>query len=113
MPKKIESDFFIMTCKNLGLFEFIPEYKFHPTRKWRIDYADPFIKLGVEIQGAVWTIGRHNRPTGYIKDMEKFNAMNELGWHLLLYQPKKIDFDQILRTYNNLKHGIQNGKTSE
>jgi very-short-patch-repair endonuclease len=80
----------------------IAEYKFHPTRKWRIDFAFPEIKLAIEIEGAVWSFGRHNHPSGFIKDIEKYNALTELGWHLLRYQPKKIDFNQIKIVYDNL-----------
>lgn len=75
----------------------IPEYKFHPTRKWRIDYAFPDVKLAVEIEGGVWTRGRHTRGAGFKGDMEKYNALTEAGWHLLRYEPKKIDYDQIKR----------------
>lgn len=80
----------------------IPEYKFHPDRKWRIDFAFPDVKLAIEIEGAVWAFGRHNHPMGFIKDMEKYNALTELGWHLLRYQPNKINFDQVKTVYNNL-----------
>lgn len=75
------------------------EYKFHSTRKWRIDYAWPDIKLAIEIEGGVFkrSHGRHTNPIGFIKDMEKYNALTEMGWHLLRYIPGKIDYDQIVR----------------
>jgi hypothetical protein len=92
------------------MFEFyglpapIQEYKFHPTRKWRLDFAFPEIKLAIEQEGAVWISGRHNHPMGFIKDMEKYNALSECGWYLLRYQPKKFDWVQIKRTYEKLKY---------
>ena len=32
------------------------------------------------VNGGVWKRGRHNRGTGYIKDLEKLNAAQILGW---------------------------------
>lgn len=73
----------------------VAEYKFHPTRKWRFDFAFVEQKVAVEQEGAIWTYGRHNRPIGMIKDMEKYNAAAELGWRVLRYQPRKFDLEQI------------------
>lgn len=84
------------------------EYKFHPSRKWRIDYAWPVVKLAVEIEGGVFrqSKGRHTNPSGFIKDIEKYNALTEHGWHLLRYIPGKIDCNQISRIYKmfHVKH---------
>ena len=39
------------------------EYRFHPKRKWKMDYAIPSIMVGVEVEGGLWKEGggRHNR----------------------------------------------------
>ena len=78
------------------------EYRFHPKRRWRIDIAYPEILLAIEIEGGVWTRGRHVRGKGFLGDIEKYNALTECGWHLLRYQPGKIDYEQIRRIYNKL-----------
>ena len=75
------------------------EYKFHPTRKWRLDYAFANVKLAIEIEGGAFTRGRHTRPMGFIKDMEKYNALTMAGWALLRYLPNKIDYQQIKQVY--------------
>jgi very-short-patch-repair endonuclease len=80
-----------------------PEYKFHETRRWRFDYAFLDVKLAVELEGGIWTKGRHTRGKGFSNDMQKYNSASELGWTLLRYEPTKIDFDQIEKTYNRLK----------
>lgn len=67
------------------------EYKFHPVRLWRFDYAIPKLKIAIECDGGVWNYGRHVRPTGYIKDMKKFNAAAELGWLVLKYTPEQLN----------------------
>lgn len=77
------------------------EFKFHDDRKWRIDYAYPDKKLAIEIEGGVWTKGRHTRGSGFIRDMEKYNALAEAGWRLLRYMPNKIDFLQIRKAYEH------------
>jgi len=73
------------------------EVRFHPTRRWRFDYAWKGKKVAVELEGGVWQYGRHNRAASYIKDMEKYNAAAELGWKVLRYTPQNIDYEQIAR----------------
>ena len=65
------------------------ELRFHPTRKWRFDYAHPLYKIAIEIEGGVWVKGggRHTRGAGYIKDMEKYNQAVICGWQLLRFTP--------------------------
>ena len=69
--------------------ELVKEYKFHPTRRWRFDYAtaDPALKIAIEVEGAVWTNGRHTRGSGFIKDMEKYNTAASMGWTILRVTP--------------------------
>ena len=50
------------------------EFKFHPTRKWRADFAWPERFLLVEIEGGVYSRGRHTRGKGFETDMTKYNA---------------------------------------
>lgn len=68
----------------------ISEYKFHPTRKWRADFANPELKIIIEVEGGIWTKGRHLRGTGYINDMAKYNAANILGYKVLRYTPEQM-----------------------
>lgn len=58
------------------------EYKFHPRRRWRFDFALPARKIAVEINGGVWVKGRHTRGRGYLDDREKVNAATALGWRV-------------------------------
>jgi len=59
------------------------EYQFHPTRKWRFDFAWPLEKFAVEIEGGVWSNGRHNRGKGFIEDCIKYNEAVMLGWRVI------------------------------
>ena len=88
---------FVALCKAAGLPEPVPEYRFHQKRRWRIDYAWPEHKLAVEIEGGAWVYGRHTRPQGFIRDIEKYNALTLDGWHLLRFTPKQVRTGEALR----------------
>jgi len=60
--------------------ELVREYKFHAGRRWRFDFAHPESKTAIEIEGGVWTKGRHTRPGGFIADCEKYNTAAAMGW---------------------------------
>lgn len=79
-----------MQCKAVGLPAPTPEFKFHETRKWRVDYAWPEIKLAVEIEGGVFMAGRHSRGAGFRNDLEKYNTLTIMGWSLLRFLPEQI-----------------------
>lgn len=68
----------------------VREYQFHPTRKWKFDFAFPDQKLAVEIEGGIWTNGRHTRGSGYRGDMEKYNAAALLGWKVLRFDGEAV-----------------------
>lgn len=63
------------------------EYRFHKTRKWRFDYAWPHAKVALEIEGGVWSGGRHTRGKGFLGDMEKYNAAAVAGWTVIRCTP--------------------------
>ena len=65
---------------NEGLPKPSQEFEFHPSRKWRFDFAWPGHKVAVEIEGVTKTGGRHQRRDGFIKDAEKYEAAMVLGW---------------------------------
>lgn len=77
-------------CTADGLPEPVPEHRFHPTRKWRFDWAWPAHMLALEIDGGVWTGGRHTRGKGYVGDMEKLNEAQLLGWTVLRITPDQV-----------------------
>jgi len=63
----------------------VSELPFEPGRKWRFDYAWPEHRVALEIEGGVYTRGRHTRPAGYLKDLEKYNTATLRGWRLLRF----------------------------
>jgi len=81
---KLEAQF-LFQCRAVGLDLPAREVKFHPDRKWRIDFSWVHPKnsvrlIGLEIDGGVFSGGRHTRGTGFTADCEKLNEANLLGW---------------------------------
>lgn len=58
------------------------EVRFHAGRRWRFDFAHEAAKVAIEINGGVWSGGRHVRGAGYLRDREKVNAATALGWRV-------------------------------
>lgn len=67
--------------------EWWAEWYFHPERKWRFDYALPELKIAIEIDGGLFSGGRHSGGMGQKKDMEKMNAAASAGWLVFHYIP--------------------------
>lgn len=90
----------------------VEEYQFCKGRKWRFDFAYVGLKLAIEIEGGVWSNGRHRRPTGFIKDMEKYNEAALRGWKVLRYYCDNLPVatDDIKRFCQLRDIKIKNGK---
>jgi hypothetical protein len=79
------------------------EYRFHPVRKWRFDFAWPKHLVAVEVDGNAWHVkggGGHMQDT----DLEKLNAAAELNWTVFRYSPGmlKRDPDLVNQVHNYL-----------
>lgn len=72
-----------------GLPEPVPEYQFEPSRKWRFDFAWQAM-VALEVQGGIWTRGRHVRPAAMLKEFEKLNRAAVLGWRILFVTPDQL-----------------------
>lgn len=66
------------------------EHRFHATRMWRFDFAIPSLKIAVEINGGVWSNGRHSRGSGLVLEYEKMRAAAILGWRVLPFTPQEL-----------------------
>lgn len=80
-----------------------PEYVFAAPRKFRADYAWPEQKILLEVDGGVWTGGRHTRGGGFLSDHEKGNLAAMLGWRVFKTTPSDFnkgrgDVWEMLRT---------------
>jgi very-short-patch-repair endonuclease len=83
---------------------YLTEYR-HPAcpRQWRLDFAIPTARLGIEVEGGIHMLGRHSRAAGFIEDCIKYNWFAEAGWRILRYPPELINdnsaIEQIVRIY--------------
>lgn len=95
-------------CRTVGIPEPVTEYRFGAMasggtgkglrerlkktglQDWRMDYAWPELKVALEVEGGVFTNGRHTRGKGFLGDMAKYNAAGALGWIVLRCQPKEL-----------------------
>lgn len=66
------------------------EFKFCQSRKWRADFAIPAFRLLIEVDGGIWKNGRHNRASGYLKDLEKLNQAVVDGWRVLRFSTEMV-----------------------
>ena len=66
----------LVQIRNSGLPEPVREHKFHPTRRWRLDFfwSSPvgYYDLALECEGGTFMArSRHTSKTGFEKDVEK------------------------------------------
>lgn len=59
------------------------EFRFHDKRAWRFDFALPAARLAIEVQGGVFSGGRHARGAGITDECEKFAAAVIAGWRVM------------------------------
>lgn len=79
------------------------ELRFTPPRRFRFDFAHPVAKVAIEIQGAIWTGGRHARGSGLLKEHEKLNLAASQGWRVFYLNANTIN-DRTL--YNQIASAI-------
>jgi hypothetical protein len=96
-------EWFLALCKAAKLPQPVMEHRFHDKRRWRFDFAWPDYKVALEVEGGIWSGGRHTRGVGFIKDMEKYNKATLLGWRVLRIQPSEL---RALQTIDMIREAI-------
>ena len=87
------------------------EWKFHPVRRWRFDYAVPEIKLAVEYHGHAGFVGKggasgHSSIKGLTNDCEKMNQAITQGWRVLAFTALHFRYD------GRMKHNLTDVRTT-
>jgi hypothetical protein len=92
----------------------VTEHIFHPTRKWRFDYAVPKIKLAIEYNGHGGFIGKsgasgHSSIKGITNDAEKMNSAIACGWRVLAFTALHFKYsDQVKHKLTPVRETIMN-----
>ena len=86
--------------RECGLPESVLEFRFHPVRQWRFDFAWPVYKVALEVEGGIFKGGRHSRGAGMKADMQKYNSAASKGWLVLRVVPDDV---AMLDTVNLIK----------
>ena len=75
------------------------EYRFHPIRRWRFDFAWPYLKIAAEIEGGTFTEkSRHTKGVGFRNDCEKYNEATIQGWRVFRFDCTMISKGQAIKT---------------
>lgn len=77
-----------LACRTLGLPMPEPEVRFCPPRRFRFDWAWVEEKVALEIQGGIFTHGRHTRGAALLAEHEKLNLAASLGYRVFYATPK-------------------------
>lgn len=71
-------------------------HEYRHERDWRCDFVWPDLRLIVEVEGGVWTQGRHTRGSGFTKDIEKYNSLTAAGWKVLRFGRREVTSGEAL-----------------
>lgn len=93
--QSVSPDLFCSVCKAMLGVDIVREHQFCPSRKWRFDYAVVNQRIALEVEGGVWTGGRHTSPRGFLGDLEKYNTATLMGWRVVRTTPEKLMSDGI------------------
>ncbi len=95
-PSRLEMAFLALWRASGGP-ELEKEFRFHPTRKWRADFAHLPSRTLIEIEGGIYVNGRHNRGAGFAADLEKYFEAALAGWRVVRLGPNELSLELIQR----------------
>ncbi len=72
------------------------EFRFHPKRRWRADFAQLESRVLIEIEGGVWTRGRHLTPRGFQADAEKYLTATLQGWSVVRLTDMQLTMETLI-----------------
>ncbi len=72
------------------------EFRFFPSRRWRADFAHVDSRTLIEIEGGIWSRGRHITPKGFQADAEKYLTATLNGWSVLRLTHAQLTKETIL-----------------
>ena len=95
-PSRLENRFETL-WRALDGPELVREFRFHPTRRWRADFAHVKSRTLIEIEGGIYVNGRHNRGAGFAADLEKYLEAALAGWRVVRFGPNELTAENVGR----------------
>ena len=86
---KLEERFYLLWLA-LGGPSLEHEFRFSPPRRWKADFCCHEARLLIEIEGGVYTHGRHTSIKGFLNDAEKYLEAELLGYTVMRLTDKQL-----------------------
>jgi hypothetical protein len=91
IPSHLETQFANIWQQQYPQLSLIAEHAPARPRRYRIDFADPSRKIGIEVQGGIWqNLGGHSGGAGVTGDIEKFCFLAAIGWRIFPLASKHL-----------------------
>lgn len=81
-------------------------------KDWRFDFAWPDLMLAVEVEGGAWVGGRHTRGKGFLEDLRKYQAAQQMGWTIYRTAGELIKSGEAVSTVEQLIDVKRKGKAA-
>jgi len=94
---KLEEKFLVLFTEAAPDIKILRWQRVIKGRRFEFDFCLPDQRILIEIQGAVFTGGRHTRGMGYTADCEKSRLAQFDGWDVLCYTGKQINTKEVER----------------
>lgn len=111
MPESYLEKLAMMLIDEAGLPKPIREYRFCPERKWRCDFCWIDQKVVCEVEGGIWSKGRHSRGGfGFLADCEKYNELALRGFLLIRATKEHLVSGKAVEWLKRALNGIHENK---
>lgn len=95
-PKSEPEELLAFQLKAIKAPLFERQFRIHPKRKFLADFYFPVSRLVVEVDGGVFTHGRHSRGAGITRDCEKTAYIAAMPARLLRVTPAHVKNGQAI-----------------
>lgn len=91
----------VMGWCHLRTIQLQEEYKFHPLRKWRFDWAIEARKIAIEYEGLGFKKTGHTESDRYSGNTDKYNAAAVMGW--TVFRITYLNYGTIIKTLDEFE----------
>ena len=108
MPSELELTFYSLWDIHYPNIDLHTEHRFAKPRRFRFDLAHLPTKIAIEIQGSIWSGGRHTRGSGLLNEYTKMNLAAALGWRVFYLCTNTVNDEAI---YHQIAAAIRETKS--